>query len=127
MPESYTAAALASRVDGRIAGDPATLVQGFAGVESARRGDISFAAERWRARAASSEASVLVVAEEIPDARATQIVVRDVNLAFALIVSHMSRDDSRRGAGIESGAHVDGDAAIDPTAWIHAGATVAAG
>jgi UDP-3-O-[3-hydroxymyristoyl] glucosamine N-acyltransferase len=119
---------LAACVGGRVVGDPDVEIRGFAGIDRARKGDITFVADdRYLPALQASEASAVVVKAEVPACAASQIITPEPNLAFARIVSDAQRARARGAGGIDARACVAPSARVDPTATIRAGAVVEPG
>jgi UDP-3-O-[3-hydroxymyristoyl] glucosamine N-acyltransferase len=109
-------------------GDPDVEIRGFAGIERAGAGDITFLSDdRFLGELARTKASAVVLKAEARGCSATQIITPDPNLAFARIVGEGERALARGGGGIDPRAIVDPAAQVDPTAAIRGGAIVAAG
>jgi UDP-3-O-[3-hydroxymyristoyl] glucosamine N-acyltransferase len=118
---------LAAHVGGRVVGDPDVLIRGFAGIDRAGQGDMTFVADdRYLADVARTKASAVVLKAEVPGCSATQIITPEPNLAFARIVSEAERARARGQGGIDKRAIVDPSAMVDETATIRAGAIVEA-
>jgi len=118
---------LAALVGGRVVGNADAVVVGFAGIETAGPGQITFVAqEKWRAALKTTAAACVVVQEEDPACAAAQIVVADANLAFARLVATVSHRRALGAGGVDRAAHVHPDAKVDPTAAVRPGAVVAA-
>jgi UDP-3-O-[3-hydroxymyristoyl] glucosamine N-acyltransferase len=110
-----------------VVGDPDTEIRGFAGIDRAKRGDITFVADdRYLAELVLTEASAVVLKAEAPGCAAAQIITPEPNLAFARIVGQAERDRVRGGGGTDRRAIVDSAAQVDATATIHAGAVIEA-
>jgi UDP-3-O-[3-hydroxymyristoyl] glucosamine N-acyltransferase len=119
---------LAACVGGRVIGDPDVEIRGFAGIDRAKKGDITFVADdRYLADLSRTQASAVVLRAEVPDCAAAQIITPEPNLAFARIVGDAERDRARGEGGVDRRALVDPRATVDPTATVRAGAVVEAG
>ncbi|MCC5613480.1 hypothetical protein LC612_44210, partial [Nostoc sp. CHAB 5834] len=90
-----TVSELADLVQGRVFGDPQTVIRGIAAIEDAQSGDITFAESvRFLANAAQSQASAILTPEaNLDDALAngglsskTLIQVANPRLAFAQLL-----------------------------------------
>lgn len=128
MKSVPTAGELAGLVGGRLTGNPETPVSGFASLEHAGGGDVTFAAgASWRARAKDTDAAVVVTDEPVEGLKGAQIIVPDPNLAFARIVEAMGRERARGSPGIHPSAVVDPGAGVHPEAAVRACAVVEAG
>ena len=82
----YTAAELAQRLGGEIAGDPALVLKGFAPADRAQPGDLTFAEnENYFARADQSAASAIIVDSPVTSQK-TLIRVPNARVAFAKVL-----------------------------------------
>ncbi len=118
---------IAALVGGRVVGDPDVAVTGFAGIDRAAPGHVTFVAlPKWQPLLGTTAASAVLVQEAVPSCPAVQVVVPDANLAFALVVADLQRRDALDSAGVRPGAHVDPQAIVDPSACVMPGAVVAA-
>ncbi|MHC4711820.1 MAG: UDP-3-O-(3-hydroxymyristoyl)glucosamine N-acyltransferase [Planctomycetota bacterium] len=78
---------LARLVGGKIAGDGKTLITGIAGIREAKRGDITFLANRkYVPLLADCRASAVVVSADVNGAPIPTIKVKNPDMAFARIV-----------------------------------------
>lgn len=78
---------LAQVVDGRLLGEPTTIVSGVSSLEEAGPGDLSYvAADRFLRSALKSRAGAFVVGRPIPELTRPQIVVQNPAYAFAQIM-----------------------------------------
>jgi UDP-3-O-[3-hydroxymyristoyl] glucosamine N-acyltransferase len=119
---------LAACVGGRVVGDPDVEIRGFAGIDRARRGDITFIADdRYLPELQKTEASAVVLKAEVKGCAVAQIITPEPNLAFARIVGEAERARARGKGGVDPRALVDAAATVDPTATVRAGAVVEAG
>jgi UDP-3-O-[3-hydroxymyristoyl] glucosamine N-acyltransferase len=75
MP-TFTAAQLAEKLGGRVVGDTALILNGFAPADGAKPGDLTFAEnESYYQRALHSSASAILVSENYPPGAKTMICV----------------------------------------------------
>ena len=88
-----TVAEIARRLGGRVEGDGALEISGVAGLEEARKGQISFLSNpRYAAAMKTTAASAVVVAEEWRGAaNAALIRVKNADAAFAQAVSWLAK------------------------------------
>jgi len=87
MP-TFSAAAIAEKVAGRVIGDPAVLIHGFAPADGARPGDLTFAEnESYFGRAEQSAATAVLVAGDYGSA-SKKILIRvdNARVAFAQVL-----------------------------------------
>jgi UDP-3-O-[3-hydroxymyristoyl] glucosamine N-acyltransferase len=116
---------LAACVGGRVVGDPDVEIRGFAGIDRAKHGDITFVGDdRYLPELCRTQASAVVLKAEVADCAAAQIITPEPNLAFARIVGEAQRARARGRGGIDARAFVDPTASVDPTATIRGGAVI---
>jgi UDP-3-O-[3-hydroxymyristoyl] glucosamine N-acyltransferase len=109
-------------------GDPDVEIRGFAGIQHAGAGDITFVSdERFLGELARTKASAVVLKEEAQGCAAAQIITPDPNLAFARIVGEREREMARGKGGVDARAIVDPAAVVDATATVRPGAIVSSG
>ena len=86
---SYCLQDLADKVDGRIIGDPQTVIDSIATIQNASPGCISFLANpKYKKFLANTKASALIVAEEnSKDLQCAGIIAKDPYVAYAMISS----------------------------------------
>ena len=109
-----TVAALASLVGGRLVGDGARVIAGLGDLRTAGPDRIGFVRDAsYNALAATTRAGALLSARELQTA-ASQIVVADVDVAFAKVATHFHPTPR----AVEHLVH--GTAVVDPGAEIEA-------
>jgi len=109
-------------------GDPDVVIRGFAGIDRAAAGDITFLSDdRYLGELSKTKASAVVLKAEASSCAATQIITPDPNLAFARIVGESEREAARGKGGVDASAVVDPSARLDPSATVRANAVIAAG
>jgi UDP-3-O-[3-hydroxymyristoyl] glucosamine N-acyltransferase len=119
---------LAACVGGRVVGDPEVEIRGFAGIDRANAGDITFVADdRYLADLPRTKASAVVLKAEMKECPAAQIITPEPNLAFARIVGEAERARARGEGGVDRRAVVDPKAVIDSSASVRTGAVIDAG
>ena len=118
MP-SFTAAAIAEKVGGRVVGDPQVVVHGFAPADSARPGDLTFAEnEGYFGRADQSAASAVLVAGDFASATGKILIrVDNARVAFAQVLP-LFFPEPQHAPGIHPTAVVAESAKVDPTAHV---------
>lgn len=128
-----TAAELAERVGGRVAGDGSIVIRRIASVERAGEGDVAFIEDgKMLESARESRASCLIVPEGAKFDAPCLIEVKHPKLAFALI-AELLHPRKRREPGIHTTAVIAESANLDLTifigAWVEIGerSTVGAG
>ncbi|MBI5206575.1 MAG: UDP-3-O-(3-hydroxymyristoyl)glucosamine N-acyltransferase [Candidatus Firestonebacteria bacterium] len=80
----FTVGDLAKHVDGKIIGDENESIKSIASLENAKKGDITFAVEKEKAR--RSKASCVILKETLPETGFSQIIVDNPYLAFIKIL-----------------------------------------
>lgn len=120
---------IASLIGGRIDGDPVCEITGFARIEEAKEGDISFISNpKYTHFASSTSASALIVSDNFisPEGtKATLIRVADPYSAIASLLSTFNRKE--RKTGIENPSHVAQSAEIGEGVYIGAFAYIGEG
>ncbi len=106
-----------------LVGDPQTLIQAIAPLESAGPGDIAFLANpKYTSQLAQSQAGCVIVApamQEVAQSRGACIVTAQPYLYFARLTQLWRRTHhSARAPGIHPSAVVDPQACVDPSAHI---------
>lgn len=113
---------LASLVGGKIEGNGEKEITGFAKIEEAREGDISFISNpKYAHYAGLTEASALLVSENFvaPEGcRPTLIRVSDPYVALALLMAHFNKTERKR--GVEENVHIGDNSNIPDSAYIGA-------
>jgi len=124
---------IADLLGGELSGDPDIEICGVSGVNDAREGDITFAADDKNLRLAlKSGASCIMLREPDPAAGKAQIKVEDPLYAFALLLGRFHPEDHGP-SGISSEAHVaEGvsfgkDVTVHPLACISEGTSIGDG
>lgn len=120
---------IASLTGGSIEGSRDCEITGFAKIEEAKEGDISFIANpKYAHFAATTKASALLVAENFvaPDGTAASLIrVRDPYSAIAVLLSQFSVKERKH--GIEQPCHIAETASIGDGAYVGAFAYVSEG
>lgn len=113
-----TAAEVAAHVHGEVLGDPGVVLTGFAPVDSARPGDLTFAEnEDYFARAERSEASAVLVGGAFTSRHKVLIRVGHARVAFAKVLPLFFPEPTFP-PGIHPTAVIAASAQIDPSAYI---------
>jgi len=122
---------LARLVDGAVAGDPQTSITGIAGIREARRGDITFIANRKYAHLLTGcQASAVVVSEDVSDCPIPCVRVKNPDMAFAKIVSAFAPAPPRLEPGIHptaivaANARLGSDVAVGACSVVQEGAEI---
>jgi UDP-3-O-[3-hydroxymyristoyl] glucosamine N-acyltransferase len=114
----FSAAEVANYLQGRVIGDPATVLRGFAPADRAQPGDLTFAEnETFFARAEQSAASAIIVSGPFHSERKTLIQVPDARVAFAKALT-LFFPEQRPAPGVHPTAVIAPSATVDPTAHI---------
>ena len=129
-----SAAEIAALVDGRVEGDASVVLTGFAGLDEAGEGDLSFLSNpRYTARVADTRAAAVIVGEDWRGTcRGTLIRVGNPDLAFAAVARELGPRPPVPPPGIHAAAVVDpaakldADVAVGPCAVVEAGVTIGA-
>jgi UDP-3-O-[3-hydroxymyristoyl] glucosamine N-acyltransferase len=115
---AYTALEIAERVQGKVIGDPATSLTGFAPAGNAKPGDLTFAEnEIYFARAEQSAAAAILVDGIFESSKKVLIRVPNARVAFAKVLPLFFPEAELPG-GIHPSAVVAASAQIDPTAHV---------
>jgi len=126
---TWTAQALAERLDGVLEGAPDGLVLGIAGLREAGEGDLSFLANRKYARwLKETRASVVLVPAEFSDpAPCALIRVTDPDAAFAKAALLFAPPSPVFEPGVHPSAVIAGDVVIGEGAYIGPGCVLEPG
>ncbi len=112
---------LARLVGGKVTGEPKTLITGISGIREAKRGDITFVANRKYAHLlADCRASAVVIGESVPDPPIPAIKVKNADMAFAQIVEAFAPEPLKFYRGIHPTAVIGEDVEIGKDASIQA-------
>ena len=123
-----TLAEIASRLGGRVAGDPQVLIRQVAALAHASEGEISFLANpRYRTQLAGTRASAVIVAAESEALTAKPRIVCDNPYAYFARVSQLLNPPAEFVPGIDSAANVSPSARVSRSARIEPGAVVEEG
>ncbi len=113
-------ATLAELVQGRLHGDPETLISGAATLAAAEAGQITLAdCANKSSDLANCSASAAIVATDVPLGSLPAIVVEDVHVAFAQIVEHFRPQRAQKKPRISEQAIIDPSAQIADGVDIH--------
>ena len=128
MPGPFTLAQIASRLGGRIAGDPQTLIRQVGSLERARSGQITFLADpKFRSKLAETGASAVVLAADAETLTALPRIVCDNPNAYFARVSQLFNPRTSQPEGIHPSASVAPGARLAPRVSIGAGCVVGEG
>jgi UDP-3-O-[3-hydroxymyristoyl] glucosamine N-acyltransferase len=99
---------LAALVEGKVQGDPQLKINGVATIEGARTGDLVFVLEKNNLAAAlKSQASALVVPQDLNPGKKPAILVKNPRLALARILKEFTPPLFKMEPGIHPSAVVD--------------------
>jgi UDP-3-O-[3-hydroxymyristoyl] glucosamine N-acyltransferase len=128
MPGPFTLAQIASRLGGRIAGDPQTLIRQVGSLERAGSGQITFLADpKFRSKLADTGASAVVLAADAETLTALPRVVCDNPNAYFARVSQLFNPRTSQPEGVHPSASVAPGARLAPRVSIGAGCVVGEG
>jgi UDP-3-O-[3-hydroxymyristoyl] glucosamine N-acyltransferase len=114
----FTAAQIATQLQGQVFGDGGTVLSGFAPAENARQGDLTFAEnEVYFGRAETSSASAILVAGDFASKKKVLIKVANARVAFAKVLP-LFFPEPVLAAGIHPTVIVAPAAEIHPTAHL---------
>src|SRR5262245_15712697 len=114
----FTAAEIATRLEGEVIGDSSTKLSGFAAAGTAKPGDLTFAEnEIYFARAEQSPASAIMVDGQFTSTHKVIIRVPNARVAFAKVLPIVFPEPAAP-SGVHSTAVVAPGAQIDPTAHV---------
>ena len=96
---------IAKIVDGEIVGDPDVVITGVSGIREAKKGDITFVANRrYVSLIDETQASAILVSLDITKASKPLLRTKDPSLAFAKVVSQLYPLQIRHPKGIHKTA-----------------------
>jgi UDP-3-O-[3-hydroxymyristoyl] glucosamine N-acyltransferase len=92
---------LARLVGGKVSGDAGILITGIAGIREAKRGDITFLAnKKYRPLLAGCRASAVVVGPDVNGLSMPAIKVKNADMAFAMIVEAFAPEPPKYYKGV---------------------------
>lgn len=128
---SARAGEVAHLVGGDLAGDPTVELSGFAALDDAKPGDLTFCrSSEFAAAWDRSQASAVLVTRGVPltpRPGTAVITVDDADLAMTAILTAVEPRASEPEAGVHPSAVIDEDARVDPSATVGPGCVVSAG
>lgn len=117
-PVCFTAAEIANLVGGKVVGDGAVKLTGFAAAANCKPGDLTFAEnDAYFAKAEESPAAAILVGKGFVSARKTLIKVANPRVAFARVLP-LFFPPEKFSPGLHATAIVAASAQIDPSAHI---------
>ncbi len=115
---TLTTAEIAKQLAGEVLGDASATLTGFAMIDGARPGDLTFAeTAEYFAAAEASTATAIIASKEFSSEKKTLIRVANPRIAFAKALA-IFFPEPKFVAGIHPSAVVAASAQIDPTAHI---------
>jgi UDP-3-O-[3-hydroxymyristoyl] glucosamine N-acyltransferase len=128
MGGPFTLAQIASRLGGRIAGDPGVLIRQVGSLERAGRGQITFLSDaRHRAKLAGTGASAVVLAADAEPLTALPRIVCDDPYSYFARVSQLFNPRIAQPPGVHPSASVAASAALGARVSIGPGCAVGDG
>ena len=122
MPGALTLAEIASRLGGRVAGDPATPVRQVGSLENAAAGEITFlSGPKYKAKLAATRASAVIVSSDAEDLTQLPRIVCEAPYLYFARVSQLFNPQTTQAPGIHPSAVVSSKAKIGSGVSIGAG------
>lgn len=120
----FSAAQIATLVNGKVEGDPSSAVASFAKIEEAESGQLAFLANpKYEDYLYTTKASVIIVNESLeirPGLTATLIKVPDAYSAFALLLRKYQQMMTQQLTGIQQPCYISPSARIGENVFIGA-------
>jgi UDP-3-O-[3-hydroxymyristoyl] glucosamine N-acyltransferase len=120
----FSAAQIATLVNGKVEGDPSSAVASFAKIEEAENGQLAFLANpKYEDYLYTTKASVIIVNESLeirPGLTATLIRVPDAYSAFALLLRKYQQMMTQQLTGIQQPSYISPSARIGENVFIGA-------
>jgi UDP-3-O-[3-hydroxymyristoyl] glucosamine N-acyltransferase len=133
-PDKVTLGDLAELVGGRVSGDPSVLIAGFAPLDSAGPGQVTFLASlKHQSKLVGSKAAAIIVHSSLDGVIDRPLLLTDnPYLAFAKVLTHLHVPPAQllgvlAGASVHPEAMVADDVTISPGCVVEAGTTIARG
>jgi UDP-3-O-[3-hydroxymyristoyl] glucosamine N-acyltransferase len=128
MPGPFTLAQIASRLGGRVVGDPGVEIEQVGSLEHAGARQAAFlASARHKAKLAGTRAAAVVLGPEAEGLTTLPRIVCDRPYAYFARLSQLLNPSPVPVPGVHPAAQVAGDARVAPSARVEAGAVIAAG
>ena len=127
----FSAAQIATLIQGRVVGNPDALARNIARIEEAGTGDLSFVGDpRYLDYLADTPASIIIISESLtgPETAATQIVVSNARSAFTILLEQYSAilAGSKSRSGIEQPSYIHESAKVGEGVYVGAFAYIGA-
>jgi len=128
MPGPFTLAQIASRLGGRVAGDPSVQIRQVGALESAGAGQISFySGPRYKAKLDASRAAAVIVSSEHEKSTALPRLVVERPYVYFARVSQLFNPLTLQAPGVHPQAHVAPGARLGERVSVGAGCVVGEG
>jgi UDP-3-O-[3-hydroxymyristoyl] glucosamine N-acyltransferase len=96
---------IASLVGGEIVGDAKVAIEGIAGIEDAKKGDITFLSDKkYISRLHSTRASAVIVSPDVKEAKVALIRVKNPYLAFTKVMRSFAPSTCEDNRGVHPSA-----------------------
>jgi UDP-3-O-[3-hydroxymyristoyl] glucosamine N-acyltransferase len=128
MPGPFTLGQIASRLGGRVAGDPQTLIRQVGSLEHAGPGDIAFlSATKHKTKLAETRAAAVIIGPEHENLTALPRIVCEVPYAYFARVSQLFNPLTSQETGIHATAVVSRTAKLGARVSIGPGCVIGEG
>ena len=125
MPGPFTLGQIASRLGGRVAGDPQTLIRQVGSLERAAAGQITFLSNnKNKAKLAETRAAAVILAPENEQLTKLPRIVADNPYAYFARVSQLFNPTVLQPAGVHASAVVSSSAKLGKNVSIGAGCVI---
>ncbi len=118
----FTAEQIAGFVQGKVEGNPATIVNQLSKIEEGKQGSLSFLANpKYNQFLYTTDSSIVIINENMvleKPVNATLIRVKDAYSAFAMVLTAYQQAKEARRNGISEKAHIDSTAVIGKNCYI---------
>jgi UDP-3-O-[3-hydroxymyristoyl] glucosamine N-acyltransferase len=128
MPGPLTLGEIASRLGGRVVGDPGVLIDQVGSLEHAGPRQIAFlASPRYKARLAATRAGAVVLGADAQDCTALPRIVCEKPYPYFARLSQLLNPMPAPTPARHAAAQIDAAARVAPSARVEAGAVICAG
>jgi UDP-3-O-[3-hydroxymyristoyl] glucosamine N-acyltransferase len=125
MPGALTLGEIASRLGGRVAGDPATPIRQVGSLEHAGEGEITFLSHpKYKAKLAETRASAVILSNESEELTALPRIVCEAPYLYFARVSQLFNPQTTQAPGVHASAVVSKTAKIGARVSIGAGCVI---
>jgi UDP-3-O-[3-hydroxymyristoyl] glucosamine N-acyltransferase len=119
VPKSLSLDEIARLVDGEVVGDRHLTITGVAGIQEAKKGDITFLANaKYLPFLSKTAASAVITSREIESDGVTLIRTADPSKAFSLVIPHFAPPTPPRAPGVHASAVVSPKALVGKNIYI---------